>query len=174
MTSEPSRPHVERFATSDAPPHEQFEAWAVEIPFFDFAPGENARHSFDMRCQHVSFGPFILENRVLADRPSAVLFGAERTSRHTRADQHDYFCFNLQVSGTLSLRTRSLSQTKQAGDIYLLDSNTPPRVVTRFRSQFPERCCRPKRNGYMGGRSLKAPLHCYAIIYSLFAKTCPN
>ncbi|RQR79123.1 helix-turn-helix domain-containing protein [Burkholderia sp. Bp9012] len=130
MTSEPSRPPIERFATSDAPHDEQFEAWAVEVPFFDFAPSENARRSFDMHCQHVSFGPFVLENRVWKDGPTAATFAAERTLRHARADHHDYYCFNLQVGGSLSLSTPSISQLKQTGDLYLLDYGRPFEYVT--------------------------------------------
>lgn len=130
MSSESSRPHVERFATSDAPPDEQFEAWAVEVPFFNFAPDRRALGAFDMHCQHVSFGPFVLENRVWIDGPSAATFGADRTSRHVHADQHDYYCFNLQVGGSLSLRTRSVSQIKQNGDLYLLDYGRPFEYIT--------------------------------------------
>lgn len=130
MASEPPRPHVERFATSDAPPDEQFEAWAVEVPFFNFAPDRGARDTFDMHCQHVSFGPFVLENRVWKDGPSAATFAAERTPRHVRADHHDYYCFNLQVGGSLSLRAPSVSQVKQAGDLYLLDYGRPFEYIT--------------------------------------------
>ncbi|WP_175927494.1 helix-turn-helix domain-containing protein [Burkholderia cepacia] len=132
MTSDPSRPHVERFATSDAPPDEQFESWAVEVPFFNFAPDGGARDAFDMHCQHVSFGPFVLENRVWKNGPSAATFAAERTPRHARADHHDYYCFNLQVDGSLSLRARSISQIKQAGDLYLLDYGRPFEYIATF------------------------------------------
>ncbi|WP_052007248.1 helix-turn-helix domain-containing protein [Burkholderia paludis] len=99
----------------------------MEVPFFDFSPDGSARAAFDLHCQHVSFGPFVLENRVWKGKggPAAASFGAARTPRHVRADYHDYYCFNLQVSGSLSLRTRSVSQIKRAADLYLLDYGRP-------------------------------------------------
>ncbi|WP_153141808.1 helix-turn-helix domain-containing protein [Paraburkholderia agricolaris] len=125
MTSDPSRLQVERFATDNASPSEQFEAWTSGVPFFDFDPSEGARTSFDMRCQHVSFGPFVLENRVWHHPSSTADFSAERRPRHIRVDQHDYVCFNLQVCGALALQTRSTSHIKQAGDLYVLDYGNP-------------------------------------------------
>ncbi|MGS0891297.1 helix-turn-helix domain-containing protein [Burkholderia stagnalis] len=125
MTTEPSSPPIERFDTDNAMPHEQFDAWAAGVPFFDFSPGDNTRTAFDMRCQHAAFGPFVLENRVWRHPSATAAFGARRTSRHVRADQHDYICFNLQVSGTTALRTRSASHVKHPGDLYVVDYGRP-------------------------------------------------